>query len=89
METGVSTSRLSVWGIGADNVYAVGREGLVIQYNGESWKQLVTDIPGDLRDVWGTDQAIFAVGDDDTTLPREERSPAIYRIDHDGSVRVY
>ncbi len=80
---------LNMWGREANDVYAVGENGQILRYDGKSWKRLETDIAGDLRGVWGTKEAIYAVGDDNAKLPDEERSPAIYRYDGQSWTRVY
>ncbi len=80
---------LDMWGRGPSDIYVVGEEGQIIHYDGESWKPMETGIDGDLRGVWGTEEAVYAVGDDDATLWPSERHPAIYRYDGEMWARVY
>jgi hypothetical protein len=58
---------LSVWGRGADDVYAVGSDAgegpLVLHYDGQSWERLATGVRGDLWWVNGrAEGSIFMVG---------------------------
>jgi hypothetical protein len=78
-----------MWGRAPDDIYAIGVKGRIVHYDGKSWKQIKTNISGDLKGVWGTDEAIYVVGDDDAALQREERFPAIWRIDQEAQIRVY
>ncbi|MDD5307551.1 MAG: hypothetical protein PHU25_09560 [Deltaproteobacteria bacterium] len=89
MATGGVEGLLSIWGLGPKDVYAVGLDGQVLHYDGEAWNSMKANIAGDLLGVWGTKEAIYAVGDDNAKLPDEERSPAIYRYDGQSWKRVY
>ena len=75
----------AVWGSSATSVYAAGRGGVVLHYDGKQWRGLVSGATPDLADVWGggaTD--ILAVGEgghilrfdgkqwSDTTTPTTE-----------------
>jgi hypothetical protein len=83
------TYQLDLWGRGVNDIFAVGKAGKVIHYDGLSWKLMETGIGGDLWGVWGTEEVVYAVGDDDAALTPAERSPAIYRFDGTGWIRVY
>lgn len=59
-----ASSLFKVWGVSADRVFAVGSNGLVLEYDGESWAQiLVADVTDDIIALWGTAaNNIVAVG---------------------------
>jgi len=52
-----------VWGAAADDVYAVGKDGTILHYNGTNWSTQASGTTGDLNGIWG-DAAddIYAVG---------------------------
>jgi hypothetical protein len=88
-DMGFDEALLGIWGLGPSEVYAVGANGRAVKYNGTAWSQMETGATGNFNAVWGIEEAIYAVGDDDATLPVEDRSPAIYRFDGTGWMRVY
>jgi hypothetical protein len=51
-----------VWGRSANDVYAVGRLGLVLHFDGTRWSQAVTDTTRTLFTVHGNDASVVAVG---------------------------
>lgn len=48
-----SGSRL--WGNNSSNIYLVGTNGSISNYNGTTWQKIVSGTEVDLLDVWGTD----------------------------------
>lgn len=54
----------AVWGIDADNIWAVGNSSLVLYYNGTSWAKQSLPVAGvTLYDVWGkADNDMYCVG---------------------------
>ena len=53
-----------IWGSGANNVFAVGDEGTIVQYDGIAWSTMPSGLQVPLREVWGSSgTSIFAVGD--------------------------
>jgi cysteine-rich repeat protein len=62
----------AVWGRSSDEVYAVGRDGVIMRYAEFDWVREATGLTSaDLLDVWGSDDgAVFAVGEDGTILRR-------------------
>ncbi|NJO15313.1 MAG: choice-of-anchor D domain-containing protein [Thioploca sp.] len=60
----------AVWGSAANDVFAVGREGLIFHYDGSQWREMDTGMINSevfyhLRDIWGTSSTdVFAVGYD-------------------------
>ncbi len=57
----------SVWGRSGSDVFAVGRQGMVFRYDGNSWSEMSTPLNGtnlDLMYVWGSSgNDVFAVAD--------------------------
>jgi hypothetical protein len=52
-----------VWGSAEDDVYVVGQSGVVLHYDGVSWKELFVGASADLISVWGTGRDnVIAVG---------------------------
>lgn len=60
---------VSTWGSDANNVWAVGREGTILKWNGSSWAAQTSGTTQLLFSVWGTDaNNVWAVGDVGTIL---------------------
>jgi hypothetical protein len=58
----------SVWGSGPNDVFAVGYEGTILHYDGQSWQSVVLKT-GFLEGVWRSGpNDVFAVGIDGTLL---------------------
>lgn len=51
-----------VWGRSASDVYAVGRTGLILHFDGNTWKQVATDTARTLFTVHGDETDVIAVG---------------------------
>jgi len=51
-----------VWGLDASHVYAVGKGGIIMMWDGSKWGAMTNPEKDDLYDVWGTTSKIFAVG---------------------------
>ena len=52
-----------VWGTAADNVFAVGMDGLILHYDGAAWAQSPFALTNDLISLWGSGpDDIVAVG---------------------------
>jgi hypothetical protein len=52
-----------VWANTQDDVFAVGRRGRILHYDGQSWSPMTSPTTGDLIDVWGRSSAdVYAVG---------------------------
>jgi hypothetical protein len=45
---------LKVWGTSSSNLFAVGRNGTIIRYNGSTWQRMQSGRDVDLLDVWGS-----------------------------------
>lgn len=57
-----------VWGSASNDVYAVGKRGIILRYNGTNWKPVETGFGAcssydKLKDIWGSSATdIYAVG---------------------------
>ncbi|MCP4686786.1 MAG: hypothetical protein GY859_01985, partial [Desulfobacterales bacterium] len=51
-----------VSGSSAEDIYAVGRGGAVLRFDGESWTPVSGGVRDNLKDVWASDAAVYAVG---------------------------
>ncbi|MFA5629140.1 MAG: IPT/TIG domain-containing protein [Dehalococcoidales bacterium] len=61
--SGVSSDLYGIWGSSANNIYAVGKSGVITHYNGTSWSLETNGISADLHGIWGSDaNNIYAVG---------------------------
>ena len=61
----VAPTRLNeVWGTSSTNVFAVGTDGVIVHYDGVSWRNMESGVKSNLNDIWGSSPTdIFAVGD--------------------------
>ena len=58
-----------IWGSSAQDVFAVGADGLIMHYDGTAWKQMTSGTAKWLFGVWGSSaQRVFAVGTYGTIL---------------------
>ncbi len=58
-----------VWGTSANNVFAVGTAGTILNYNGTDWKLVNSGTVETLWGIWGSsEEDIFAVGSNGTIL---------------------
>ena len=56
----------SVWGSSSDDVFAVGGNGTILHYDGNSWSQMESGTNRHLTDVWGFGaNDVYAVGGSD------------------------
>jgi hypothetical protein len=63
------TSLRGIWGTTPSSVFAVGDEGTVVRYDGETWTEVDSGTTSNLRGVWGSSPSeVFAVGDNGTVL---------------------
>jgi hypothetical protein len=64
MTVPTSAELYGVWGSGPGDVYAVGDEGTVLHYNGQSWARIRPDTTESLTAVWGPSAGLtFFVGE--------------------------
>ena len=77
----------SVWGDGANNVFAVGGAGTIVQWDGSSWSSTASGTHrNDLYGIWGADaNHLFAVGQAGTILRGDgiSWSPMLAATTHD------
>jgi exonuclease V gamma subunit len=59
----------AVWGTAADDVWAAGYQGLLMHWDGASWRQEVSGTANPLLAVWGVGGTdVWAVGESATIL---------------------
>jgi hypothetical protein len=61
---------LAVWGSGPADVFAVGRGGVVLHFDGSGWSREPSNATADLRAISGAGGEVFAVGDSGTIIHR-------------------
>jgi hypothetical protein len=62
LSSGSKKDLLGIWGTGSSNVYAVGKSGTILQYDGSTWNQSSSGITDDLYGVWGDGKEVITVG---------------------------
>ena len=63
MESGTDNYLEGVWGSSAADVFAVGRYGTILHYDGNSWSPMSSGTTEGLSNVWGSSATdVFAVG---------------------------
>jgi hypothetical protein len=63
MSSGTTEGLLGVWGISGSDVFAVGRAGTILHYNGMAWSGMSSGTGETLWSVWGSSGSdVFAVG---------------------------
>jgi hypothetical protein len=66
-----------IWGVAANNVFAVGTSGIMLQYDGTFWHSIPSGTDDFLNSVWGSaPDNVFAVGENGTIL-RFDGDPAV------------
>jgi hypothetical protein len=59
----------AVWGSASDNVFAVGRSGTIVRFDGAQWSAMDTGTSANLQGVWGSAaDNVYAVGGGGTLL---------------------
>ncbi len=70
----------AVWGSGPNNIFAVGREGVILHYDGQTWQTMNANTDAELRAIWGSGpNDIYVVGYD--YLPILESKGVILHYD--------
>jgi hypothetical protein len=63
INTGNTNSLIAIWGSSANNVFAVGDVGTILQYNGNNWTAMNSGTTKTIWGVWGTSATnVYAVG---------------------------
>jgi hypothetical protein len=63
MSSPTSQNLAAAWGTAADNVYAVGDNGVILHYDGNTWTIMTSGTQANLESIWGTsNNNIYAVG---------------------------
>ena len=58
-----------IWGSSDSNVFAAGRSGTILHYDGVSWTPMTTGMTADLYGAWGSSATeVFAAGARGTIL---------------------
>jgi hypothetical protein len=61
---------LGLWGSSQKDIFAVGKGGAILHYDGSTWTTEASSTTVDLRAVWGASGEVFAVGAGGTILHR-------------------
>jgi hypothetical protein len=59
-----------LWGSSQNDIFAVGKSGAILHYDGSIWSSETSSTSADLRAVWGAGGEVFAVGAGGTILHR-------------------
>ena len=52
-----------VWGSSVSDVFAVGKEGTILHYGGNTWSETSNGTKAQLNSVWGSSESdVFTVG---------------------------
>jgi len=69
MESGTTETLIDVWGASPTDVFAVGRSGTILRYDGNTWSAMPSPTTEQLTGVWGSSgNNVYAVGDNETIL---------------------
>jgi hypothetical protein len=61
--TGAGDDLYGIWGTSSTDVFAVGANGAVLHYDGNTWDSMPTGVKYGLTGVWGSSGTdVFAVG---------------------------
>jgi hypothetical protein len=44
---------IELWGTSSQDMYAVGRNGTIVHYNGDIWTKIESNTEADISDIWG------------------------------------
>ena len=59
----------SIWGNAANDIFAVGFDGLISHYDGSQWQEMASGTFSNLMDIWGSSSTdVFVVGGGGTIL---------------------
>ena len=69
MNSGATGDLYGVWGANGDDVFAVGRSGTIVHYDGFTWDSVSSDNTNDLYGIWGVSSTkVFAAGSAGTII---------------------
>ena len=69
MSSGTTQTLRGLWETADNNIFAVGDQGTIVQYDGTGWAAVPSGVQVNLRAVWGSSATnIYAVGDNGTVL---------------------
>jgi len=68
MESGTTGTLYAIWGSSGSDVFAIGRRGLVIHYDGRVWSGMESEGELSLQAIWGSGAGdVFAAGQDNSS----------------------
>jgi len=69
LDQGLYYLLLDAWGSSSSDVFAVGKDGLILHYDGQSWEKMTSGTSQTLTAVWGSSSSdVFSVGASGTIL---------------------
>jgi hypothetical protein len=68
--TPAAAALVGLWGSGPNDIFAVGKGGAILHYDGSDWTPEAVPTSADLRAVWGAAGEVLAVGASGTILHR-------------------
>jgi hypothetical protein len=69
MISGTGEHLTAVWGTSSNEVFAVGKKGTILRYDGSAWSAMTSGTSADLYAVWGTGaKDVYVAGDQGTLL---------------------
>jgi len=82
MESGTTEHLKGIWGSSATDVFAVGKDGIILHYDGSNWSDISSG--KGLWDVWGSSNTdVFAVGEYGTILHYDSDTDSDGILDND------
>jgi hypothetical protein len=62
MDSGVTQELEDVWGTSPSDVFAIGRDGIILHFDGTTWTSMNSSTTMPLRDIWGSSSSdVFAL----------------------------
>jgi len=61
----------AIWGRSRTDIYAVGNNGVILHYDGISWRNQMSSVQNDLYAIWGNETDIYIVGENGLILKHE------------------
>ena len=69
MVSNVNNDLISIWGHTSSDIFAVGRQGTIVHYNGSNWQSMNSGTTNDLWSIWGSSGSdVFVAGAKGTIL---------------------
>ena len=61
----------AIWGRSRTDIYAVGNNGVILHYDGITWRNQMSSVQNDLYAIWGNETDIYIVGENGLILKHE------------------